>query len=188
MILMGTLFTGTGFLMSAVNSSIMVLLSGMGIDAHAATWAIALIGPSQVIARLLDLWFSSRLPATGIAIISTAGMVLGALVLLLVAYAPLAWLVGLFAVVYGVGQGLSSIVKGVLPLNFFGHEEYGRITGTLSGYRLAFSALAPLAVITLDDLGGPALALALLVIVGALSMLSVFMLASQDPSRDRPVP
>ncbi len=189
MILLGVVFTATGIIMSAVNSSIMVLLAAMGFEAHVATWSVAMIGPSQVLARLLDLWFSDRLPATGVAVISTAAMAAALFMLLSAAFLPFAAILVGFAIVYGTGQGLNSIVKGALPLAFFGPEQYGRITGNLSGYRLAFSALAPFAIISVNDFAGPAVAIGLLTMVGMISVAAVLVLAGKDPSRmaDRPI-
>ncbi|MGO8658469.1 hypothetical protein ACC771_23225, partial [Rhizobium ruizarguesonis] len=50
-----------------------------------------------------------------------------------------------FAVVFGLGSGLNSIVYGTLPLALFGSDGYGRRQGQIMSVRLVGSAMAPFA-------------------------------------------
>ena len=60
----------------------------------------------------------------------------------------------LFAVCFGVGQGLSFVARAVLPARLFGTEAYGKITGNLSGIRLVFTAAGPfLTAVAIDRYG-----------------------------------
>src|SRR5690606_24159367 len=81
-----------------------------------------------------------------------------------------------FAVMYGIGQGLTSIVRGMLPLHYFGPEGYGRRTGTLSGFRIVLSAAAPFTIIFLNERLGTAAAIGCLVALSLLSMISMLAL------------
>ncbi len=91
------------------------VLAEAGLGEH-ATLAAMLVGPTQVAIRLVDAVFLARLHPLSIATISAlalplsvAGLVLG--------LAP--WAAGiLFATLFGVGQGLASIVRGTC-LSFF---------------------------------------------------------------------
>ena len=81
-----------------------------------------------------------------------------------------------FAVFYGAGQGLTSIVRGVLPLHYFGAERYGRIMGTLSSARIIASAVAPFTVIWLSETLGPSAGLGTLIVASALTVLATLAL------------
>lgn len=48
-----------------------------------------------------------------------------------------------FAVIFGMGNGLLSIVTGSLPLHLFGSKGYGQLQGKMMAARLILSALAP---------------------------------------------
>jgi MFS family permease len=50
-----------------------------------------------------------------------------------------------FAVVFGLGSGLNSIVYGTLPLALFGSDGYGRRQGQIMSVRLVVSSMAPFA-------------------------------------------
>ncbi len=53
------------------------------------------------------------------------------------------WIAAAFALLFGLGSGLSSIVSGTLPLALFGTEGYGQRLGWISSARLVAAALAP---------------------------------------------
>ena len=101
----------------------LILLDDIGFATATATIAASCIGPSQVAARLFE--YARRKPFLsprdrdhcrirhGARAGSSGGVTLVALV-------P-AFLFA-FAVMYGVGQGLTSIVRGMLPLHYFGPE------------------------------------------------------------------
>lgn len=183
MVLIGIVFTSTGVVMAAINSSVMVLLHDIGFDSRTAAWSVALIGPSQVFARATEFYVSRHLPATGVTVISTVLMAVGLGFLVMASSHPAVGLVMAFAVLYGSGQGLSSIVKGVLPLTYFGDQDYARIMGKLSGIRLAFAAMSPVAVIWVQEQSGAEAALGLLAAIIAVGVVAVIMLARDDPSR-----
>jgi len=50
-----------------------------------------------------------------------------------------------FAIVFGLGTGLFSIVSGTLPLALFGKAGFGKRLGWISLGRLCLSAIAPFA-------------------------------------------
>lgn len=108
----------------------------------AAAFAVAaLFGPSQVMARLVDSVFGRRLHPLSTAVIAfgATALCMGALLLPLPPLAAAA----IATVFFGIGQGLTSIVIGTLPLALFGHEGYGELVGRIGLVRLAFSSGAP---------------------------------------------
>ncbi|TGV64120.1 MFS transporter, partial [Mesorhizobium sp. M2D.F.Ca.ET.160.01.1.1] len=74
---------------------------------------------------------SASLMTTGVVVLdSTAPSIAGAVA---------------FAVIFGMGNGLFSIVNGSLPLTLFGSDGYGRLQGRVMSARLIVSAVAPFA-------------------------------------------
>ncbi|NYJ10909.1 MFS family permease [Rhizobium leguminosarum] len=100
-------------------------------------------GPSQVASRLINMTFGKRLAALHLAVIAAVLIPAGVLILLLMSPSTLGAMA--FAVVFGMGNGLLSIVTGTLPLHLFGSAGYGQLQGNMMAARLILSALAPFA-------------------------------------------
>ncbi|UXN73969.1 hypothetical protein N8D56_00925 [Devosia sp. A8/3-2] len=93
--------------------------------------------------RLINMTFGKELPATLLSIISAIMMPLALTILALTAPSIAGGIA--FAVIFGMGTGLFSIVSGTLPLALFGKAGFGRRSGWISSGRLALSAIAPFA-------------------------------------------
>ena len=57
--------------------------------------------------------------------------------------------VALFCMLFGLGNGVLTIVRGTLPQELFGRANYGAIAGALAAPSLVSKALGPLAVAAL---------------------------------------
>lgn len=142
---LGFLLMVTGFsLMSLSSSAVLVhmvpLLSGLGLGPTAALVG-TLFGPSQVASRLINMVFGKNLAALHLALI--AALLIPGGTLLLLSLAPSVPGAMAFAVIFGMGNGLLSIVTGTLPLHLFGSDGYGKRQGQMMSARLILSALAP---------------------------------------------
>jgi hypothetical protein len=102
-----------------------------------------LFGPAQVLSRFINIVAGISLAPLTLAIISAALMTSGVGVLL--ATAPSIAGAMSFAVIFGMGDGLFSIVTGALPLALFGSDGYGRLEGRAMSARLIVPAVAPFA-------------------------------------------
>lgn len=161
-------------LQSLVSSAILVhmvpLLSGLGLGATAALVG-TFFGPSQVLSRLTNMLFGVNLPPLKLAII--AATLMSAAVLLLIPTAPSVAGAIAFAVVFGLGNGLFSIVTGTLPLLLFGSDGYGKMQGRVMAARLIVSAVAPFALAYLIGSIGVVWSLALTSAAGVLAVLAL---------------
>jgi hypothetical protein len=84
---------------------------------------------------------------------------------------------GAFAVTFGISMGLSSIVRGTVPLQLFGPVGFGAMMGRLSAPGLVIKAAAPLVfAVSLERAGVSASAL-LLAGVSALAAAALFALS-----------
>ena len=122
---------------------IFAIFGQLEVNEKIAIVAGSLIGPFQVISRLTDMILGRYINAYQLGLISLSAMALGLLFMLLTqTISPSTAF--LFAVFFGVGQGLTNIVRGALPLQLFGALNYGAITGRMNRIRLFMTAIAPI--------------------------------------------
>jgi hypothetical protein len=149
--------TITGIISAIVSVHILSILQDLG-TTHVAAIAIgALIGPSQVGARLVDVLLGRRYHAIWTLVMSATLSAAG-LVLLLVA--PL--LGALAVILYGAGTGIAWIARGTVPLALFGPENYAALLGRLALPSTVSMALAPFVGALIIQRGGAFLALVVL--------------------------
>lgn len=139
-------FTTAAVLMTAVSVQLLLLLQAQGIAAGTAVALSALIGPSQVGARILELAFGRGAHPIWALLVSSGSVALG---LLLLALAPgLAWLA---IILYGAGNGMRTVVRGTLPLALYGQQDYAAVMGRLARLPLFGQAATPVACGALSD-------------------------------------
>lgn len=157
-------FSLMSFVMSAILVHMVPMLTALGLGSM-SLFVSACFGPAQVASRFINLQFGRGMSQPMLGAISAVAMPAGLLVLVLTAPSPVG--AAVFAMLFGMGTGLSSIVSGTLPLALFGADGYGRRQGMLGSSRLVVSALAPFAFSVLAGLAGPASALWLFIAAGA---------------------
>ncbi|WP_336489518.1 MFS transporter [Methylobacterium nigriterrae] len=134
----GVLVLG-GTVMTLVSVHLLALLQARGVALAAAVTFGALIGPSQVAARVIEMGGKGRhYPLWTL----TAAMSLVALGVMMLAFGLPA--VALALILYGGGNGIYSIARGTVPLVLFGPERYAPLVGRLARPGLVAQALAPL--------------------------------------------
>ena len=179
-------------LQSLVSSAALVhmvpLLSALGLGATAAIVG-TLFGPSQVLSRLINMLLGRDLQPLHLATIAAALLPGGVLVLILTA--PSVPGAMAFAVIFGMGNGLLSIVAGTLPLSLFGSEGYGRLQGKMMAARLITSAIAPFALALSMTWIGVIWSLAVTAGLGAIAVLAFVLigrLAGHQQATGKPAP
>jgi MFS family permease len=140
MILLATALAVMAGIGSIMGAHLPPLLIGVGASATAAVVAGMLVGPAQVAARLAEFALVRRIHPLVSARVAVALFPLGAGLLL--AFGPLA--AAPFAILYGAGNGLFTIVRGTLPLVLFGAQNYGGRLGALNVPARLVGAVAPL--------------------------------------------
>lgn len=138
-VVLAFVFAVTWFISTAMAAHLPRVLQANGATLATAVAVGALIGPSQVLARVAEFSFlrhvhpllSARLAAlmhpVGAAVLTFAG-------------APAA---AAFVVFHGAGNGILTIAKGTLPLVLFGPRGYGHRQGLLMVPARTAQALAP---------------------------------------------
>lgn len=169
-VLLSFVFAATWFTSTAMAAHLPRLLQANGVTLAAAVAVGALIGPAQVLARLLEFGALGRVHPLLSARLAAAmhPMGAGALALLGAPAAPL------FGVLHGAGNGILTIAKGTLPLVLFGPRGYGERQGGLMVPARVAQAFAPwLFGLALDGWGGNALWLSSALGLSALAALSM---------------
>jgi len=135
-------FTLYAFGSAALWAHVMPAFAAKGFSEAQALAVVVWIGPAQVVGRLLFLAFGRWLSTRSIGLI-----VLGGLPVSLATFALANQIAALllFALLFGLANGLVTIVRGSLVPQYFGREHVGRISGTMSGIALLSRAAAPLA-------------------------------------------
>lgn len=128
MALMALAFAAMSTVSSAVSADLPPMLVALGAAPAAALAAAALVGPSQVAARLAEFAAMRRAHPLISARLAVALFPLGAALLLFggPGFAPV------FVILYGCGNGLFTIARGSLPLAVFGASGYGARLGLIS--------------------------------------------------------
>jgi hypothetical protein len=138
-VLMGAFFALRWFITSAIAVHVLPLFGGIGLTEAEAIGAAALIGPGQVAGRIMEYTIGPRINLLVKARLGALLFPVGAAVLLL--GGPVAATV--FAVLYGMSNGIMTINRGTLPLAIFGAEGYARMLGWLAVPVLLAQATAP---------------------------------------------
>ena len=138
LILLSMHLTFTAVVATVVSVHLLVILEDRGHSTAAAVALGALLGPSQVAGRAIELLIGRSIHPFWIAVASSG--------LIMASVAALAFdapLVALVIVFYGAGVGVSYIVRGTLPLALFGPIGYGTLMGRLALPSLVAQALSP---------------------------------------------
>lgn len=172
---------GAAFIASAVSAHLIGLMTTAGISAGDAVLIGALIGPMQVAGRVVEFSHGRRLPARTVGTIAFA--------LLALACALLTQLHGLkaaavaFAVLYGVSNGVMTIVRGTVPAELFGRNEFGALLGRLAQPQLIARAVAPVALTLAFPFDPTRVVTVYLVAGGALVALAAYQRAIRGARR-----
>jgi MFS family permease len=136
-------FTANALVFSAMSVHLISLLQGKGLTVAQAAWVGALIGPMQVLGRVLEFAFLSRTHPTRVGMIAM-WLLPASLVLLALLGAHPAGL-ACFALLYGCGNGVMTIVRGAIPAELYGREHYGAVNGAMATPVLLAKAAGPIA-------------------------------------------
>lgn len=177
-------FAVTWFTSTAMAAHLPRLLQQMGATTAMAVGAAALVGPAQVVARVLEAMFLRRIHPLLSARLACAAHPIGA-ALLLGLGAPAAVP---FALCHGAGNGILTIAKGTLPLVLFGPSGYGLRQGWLMVPARLAQAASPLCFgLLMVHFGAGALWWSAGLGVAALGALLLLRLGGAEPAPSPPV-
>jgi len=151
MLVLGFAFAASWTVVTAMAVHLPRLLEAAGASTVQAVAAGALIGPSQVGARILEAGLMKRFHPMMSARLSVTLHPLGAAILGIFGAVAAS---GVFTVLHGAGSGILTIARGTVPLAMFGPENYGYRLGLLGAPSRVMMAAVPLLFGILIDLYG----------------------------------
>ena len=174
MILLTITFCLISIPIAAIQLHLMGILQSFGIEVILAVSIGALIGPSQVGARIIEMLFANKTTPIQSAIISHTLIFVSLLCLLLSVYEL--FFATLFVILYGAGQGLNYIARGSLPLYILSAVSFGKNSATLNLFIKITTAVSPFTIALMLDFFGNITTICFLAIIVILSFISLFYL------------
>ena len=172
-ILLAAAFAAYAFVPSGLSAHLLAIFGRAGIDAATVVAIGALFGPAQVAARIGELVLARRIHPLNVARFAV-GMLLAAFALLALLGLSVAT-AAVFAVMFGMANGLITIARGAVPLALFGAAGYGHLMGRIAGPFLVMQAIAPLVLaFVAERTSDPAV----LAVVAAFALISFIGLAA----------
>lgn len=168
-------FAANSFVASALAVHLIGLMHAWGHALSDVVMLAALIGPMQVLGRLGEMSVARNMRPHTVGAITFATLPLALIVVL--AFGRQLAVVALFCVLFGLGNGILTIVRGTLPQELFGRAHYGAISGALAAPSLVARALGPLAVAALMARGATAPTVLAVLLACAAASLACYLAA-----------
>jgi hypothetical protein len=167
--LLAAVLTLGASILSIIGTQLLPLLTARGFGMSAAVAFGAIVGPSQVGARVIELLIGTRYDPVW-TIVASATLITIAALMLTFGFP----IVALAIALYGAGNGIGSVARGTVPLALFGADRYPVLMGRLGFALLMAMALSPYFAGLAFQNGGPDLTLAL---VTTIAVVNVFLVA-----------
>jgi predicted MFS family arabinose efflux permease len=151
--LLAAMLAFAGMISWGVALNIIELLKAGGLPATTAVFIATLAAPIQAAARIVEFMVGGRYPATITGLVSAAVMPLAFVGLLIGGGAV--WAAVMFALCYGISNGLMTLARATIPLTLFGRGEYGTWTGRLTTPQNLVFAASPVLFAALLQRQGP---------------------------------
>ena len=136
-VLLAIFFTSRATIGAIVSVHLLILLRGLDLPVDQAVGVAALIGPAQVGSRIIDFRLGRNLSPVVSSWIGAALLPLG--VALTLGGAP----AFVFALAYGMSNGIFTISRGTLPMHVYGPNGYATLLGRLAMPSLIAQAVMP---------------------------------------------
>ena len=172
-------FIFSGYLMGAVMTLWVTNVQDLGHTAAMAALAGAVIGPFKTVGRFFEMMITRNMHPLGTYLLALSLQFGGFAVLLSVGFTVPGILIA--AAIYGMGDGIKTIVRGTLPLALFGHKGYGARLGWIASASMAVNATAPFVFAWLTQVYGGWWSFAVMALCVAVAFLAYLKI--EDPRR-----
>ena len=139
-VIFAVMFALEGFMVASVNTTLPFLLGELGASMAVALFAAAILGPSQVLARVLLVALGKVMTPMRVAAVSMLSHPVGVVLILVFGVDALVP----FVILHGIAVGLDPFIRGTLPLEFFGPEQFGQRQGYIMMFSKIVGAFSPL--------------------------------------------
>jgi predicted MFS family arabinose efflux permease len=167
---LATSFAFGAVIFSALSVHLLSTLHAQGLTPAQAVAVAVIVGPMQLAGRIIEFIGAPRLRAVSVGTISMLVMLVALALLLFTTGAG--WVALAFAALYGASNGVMTIVRGTVPAELFGRQDYGALLGRLAGPAFIGKAIAPVAYAAMAGVAGHDAAVTALCGLGVLALLS----------------
>lgn len=175
MALFSVIVAASAVVFGALAVHLVPVLEASGLTAATAVFIASLKGVAQVVGRIWDLTLARKWHPIDVGRVSVAFMPLSFLVLM---FGGASFATALaFTLLFGISNGLVTIMRGAVPLALFGPKGYGEVLGILATPYLLLAAIAPAAFALVVEGSGYDTAEALLLGAGLFSFLGMELMA-----------
>jgi MFS family permease len=143
MVMFSVIVAASAVVFGALAVHLVPLLEATGLAAATAVFIASLKGVAQVGGRIWDLTFARKWHPIDVGRVSIAFMPASFAVLMLGGTS--ATTAFMFVLLFGISNGLVTIMRGAVPLALFGPKGYGEVLGILATPYLLLAAVSPLA-------------------------------------------
>jgi predicted MFS family arabinose efflux permease len=175
MVLFGLIGAATAVVFGALAVHLVTILEASGLALATAVFLASLKGFAQVAGRIWDLTLARKWHPVSVGRVSVAFLPLSFLVLML--GGATFWTALAFTLLFGVSNGLVTIVRGAVPLALFGAKGYGAVLGILATPYLLLAALSPAAFALVVERWGYGVGEAIMLGAGLVSFLAMEVMA-----------
>ncbi|CDX56722.1 Major facilitator superfamily MFS_1 [Mesorhizobium plurifarium] len=165
-ILLASILTLAAMIASMLSVHLLTLLQLRGVSLAAAVGLGALVGPSQVGARVAELLVGRNRHHPIWTMLTSVSLLAAGIWLLLASQT----FVALALILYGAGNGIHTIARGALPLVLFDPQQYAALMGKLATPSLIVQAAAPSIGALLLGMGGGNLVLIALAVAATVNV------------------
>jgi predicted MFS family arabinose efflux permease len=175
MVLFSLIVAASAVVFGALAVHLVPILEATGLAAATAVFIASLKGVAQVAGRVWDLTLARRWHPIDLGRVSVAFIPLSFAALMLGGSSFTAALA--FTLLFGISNGLVTIMRGAVPLALFGPKGYGEVLGILATPYLLLAAIAPAAFAVVVERFGYDVGEAILLAAGLLSFLGMEAMA-----------
>lgn len=158
---------------TTISVNIISMFEGIGIALGAAAMTASLIGPSQIVGRLLEMYMGSKFDPVNSSLFWSAVLPMSIFILLFVGPTSASF----FAVAYGMSNGVLTITMGILPMILFGSKGYATMLGKLALPVLFAQAATPLLLALIVERWPSPHIFALAALLGMVALIALLVLA-----------
>lgn len=165
---------------AAISSHIGLIMSGNHVPEWLAMTALALIGPMQVLGRIIEMTFAQRTSSVKAGMVAL--MTLTASLIILQGIGYYSWLAFGFALAFGAANGVMTVVRGALVAELFDKKQYALTLGAISTPVMFARALGPVITAWMIGISNITVAIWLLILLIILAIMA-YRHASYTPLR-----
>ena len=172
-------FIFSGYLMGAIMTLWVTNVQDLGHTAAMAAVAGAVIGPFKTVGRFFEMLINQNMHPLKTYLLALSLQFGGLVLLLSFGFSTLGILIA--AAIYGMGDGIKTIVRGTLPLALFGHKGFGTRLGWIGSISMAVNATAPFVFAWFTQMYGGWWSFAIMALCVAIAFLTYLKI--HDPTK-----